>query len=173
MGVENVVASDVKASRQVRGLETPGLNLRLKYAAAIIPHTLVQQLTHSLIDLFIHPLTQMLDSGPWVYLDVTDKDSMARIAMEHGVTHVVHLATLLSGALSVGCWQVVAGAWKVSIHALLILRQGAWHGTSRASHASHRAGSAAGAELCHGHALMLRSRGRAQPPASTEGQHCG
>jgi hypothetical protein len=40
----------------------------------------------------------MLEAGPFVYLDVTDKDALARIAIEYGVSHVVHLATLLSGA---------------------------------------------------------------------------
>mmetsp|Transcript_20056 Transcript_20056/g.50872 ORF Transcript_20056/g.50872 Transcript_20056/m.50872 type:complete len:495 (-) Transcript_20056:1265-2749(-) len=54
VGVENVVASDVKTNRQ------------------------------------------LLEAGPFVYLDVCDRDSLARIAIEHGVTHVIHLATLLS-----------------------------------------------------------------------------
>lgn len=34
--------------------------------------------------------------GPFIYCDVTDKDSLARIVLESRITHVVHLATLLS-----------------------------------------------------------------------------
>ncbi|KAF6266777.1 hypothetical protein COO60DRAFT_1632820 [Scenedesmus sp. NREL 46B-D3] len=56
VGVDNVVASDVKTSRK------------------------------------------LLDSGPFSYCDVQDKDNMARIILENGITHVVHFATLLSGA---------------------------------------------------------------------------
>ena len=40
---------------------------------------------------------KMLDSGPFHYCDVQDKDNMARLMLENGITHVVHLATLLSG----------------------------------------------------------------------------
>ncbi|KAJ9515908.1 hypothetical protein QJQ45_016909 [Haematococcus lacustris] len=39
----------------------------------------------------------MLESGPFVYLDVLDKDNLARVTIEHGITHIIHLATLLSG----------------------------------------------------------------------------
>jgi len=35
-------------------------------------------------------------SGPFVYSDVQDSDSMARIVLENGVTHIIHLASLLS-----------------------------------------------------------------------------
>jgi threonine 3-dehydrogenase len=35
-------------------------------------------------------------SGPFTYCDVTDKDNLARIVLENGITHVIHLATLLS-----------------------------------------------------------------------------
>lgn len=38
----------------------------------------------------------MLEGGPFAYLDVQDHDNMARIVLENGVTHIVHLATLLS-----------------------------------------------------------------------------
>eukprot|EP00879_Flechtneria_rotunda_P005329 GHRR01005616.1.p1 GENE.GHRR01005616.1~~GHRR01005616.1.p1 ORF type:complete len:328 (+),score=105.19 GHRR01005616.1:1390-2373(+) len=38
----------------------------------------------------------MLESGPFSYCDVLDKDNMARIILENGITHVIHLATLLS-----------------------------------------------------------------------------
>jgi hypothetical protein len=31
------------------------------------------------------------------YCDVLDKDNMARIILENGITHVIHFATLLSG----------------------------------------------------------------------------
>lgn len=55
VGVDNVVASDVRTSRR------------------------------------------LLESGPFSYCDVLDKDNMARIILENGVTHVIHLATLLSG----------------------------------------------------------------------------
>jgi hypothetical protein len=56
---------------------------------------------------------RLLDSGPFSYCDVLDKDALARIILENGVTHVLHLATLLSGALSSVCccqpWQEVTG----------------------------------------------------------------
>lgn len=39
---------------------------------------------------------ELLDSGPFVYCDVQDKDNLARIVLENGVSYVVHLATLLS-----------------------------------------------------------------------------
>ncbi|CAD7695020.1 unnamed protein product [Ostreobium quekettii] len=39
---------------------------------------------------------ELLDSGPFVYCDVQDKDNLARIVLENGVSHIVHLATLLS-----------------------------------------------------------------------------
>lgn len=35
-------------------------------------------------------------SGPFIYCDVTDKDSLARIVLEYRITTVVHLASLLS-----------------------------------------------------------------------------
>lgn len=54
LGVENVIASDVKTS--------PG----------------------------------MLRDGPFVYLDVQDKDNLTRVALENGVNYIAHLATLLS-----------------------------------------------------------------------------
>ena len=38
----------------------------------------------------------MLDSGPFNYLDVTQYDQLARVVLEHGVDHIVHLAALLS-----------------------------------------------------------------------------
>lgn len=44
---------------------------------------------------------RLLESGPFSYCDVMDKDNMARIILENGITHVVHLATLLSGRLEV------------------------------------------------------------------------
>lgn len=54
VGVDNVIASDVRTSRR------------------------------------------LLESGPFSYCDVLDKDNMARIILENGITHVIHLATLLS-----------------------------------------------------------------------------
>lgn len=42
---------------------------------------------------------RLLESGPFSYCDVMDKDNMARIILENGITHVLHLATLLSGQL--------------------------------------------------------------------------
>lgn len=39
---------------------------------------------------------QLAPGGPFAYLDVTDRDSLARLVLEHDVTHIVHLATLLS-----------------------------------------------------------------------------
>lgn len=37
-----------------------------------------------------------LDSGPFVYADVQDFDSLARIVLEHGIDYVIHLASILS-----------------------------------------------------------------------------
>lgn len=34
--------------------------------------------------------------GPFAYCDVTDKESIARLVVEHRITHIMHLATLLS-----------------------------------------------------------------------------
>eukprot|EP00951_Prasinocladus_malaysianus_P005528 scaffold39133_cov33-Prasinocladus_malaysianus.AAC.1 len=39
----------------------------------------------------------LAEDGPFVYCDVQDKDNLARIMLENGITTVVHLATLLSG----------------------------------------------------------------------------
>ena len=39
----------------------------------------------------------LAEEGPFVYCDVQDKDNLARILLENGITTVVHLATLLSG----------------------------------------------------------------------------
>eukprot|EP00850_Spirogloea_muscicola_P012418 SM000080S22933 [mRNA] locus=s80:210523:213393:+ [translate_table: standard] len=39
---------------------------------------------------------EFTDSGPFVYADVQDYDGLARVVLEHGVDHVIHLATLLS-----------------------------------------------------------------------------
>jgi UDP-glucose 4-epimerase len=38
----------------------------------------------------------LASNGPFIYCDVTDKDSLARIVLENGITHIIHLATLLS-----------------------------------------------------------------------------
>eukprot|EP00897_Mesotaenium_endlicherianum_P007830 jgi/Mesen1/7075/ME000369S06398 len=37
-----------------------------------------------------------LESGPFVYADVQDYDSLARIVLEHGIDYIIHLASLLS-----------------------------------------------------------------------------
>lgn len=34
--------------------------------------------------------------GPFAYCDVTDKESISRLVVEHRITHIMHLATLLS-----------------------------------------------------------------------------
>lgn len=34
--------------------------------------------------------------GPFAYCDVTDRDSLSRLVVEHRITHVLHLASLLS-----------------------------------------------------------------------------
>lgn len=38
----------------------------------------------------------MHSDSPLIYCDVTDKDNLSRIVLENRITHVVHLATLLS-----------------------------------------------------------------------------
>eukprot|EP00195_Chlamydomonas_chlamydogama_P007433 CAMPEP_0202903882 /NCGR_PEP_ID=MMETSP1392-20130828/26889_1 /ASSEMBLY_ACC=CAM_ASM_000868 /TAXON_ID=225041 /ORGANISM="Chlamydomonas chlamydogama, Strain SAG 11-48b" /LENGTH=329 /DNA_ID=CAMNT_0049591241 /DNA_START=391 /DNA_END=1380 /DNA_ORIENTATION=- len=38
----------------------------------------------------------MLREGPFVYLDIQDKDGLTRVVLENGVNYIVHLATLLS-----------------------------------------------------------------------------
>ena len=35
-------------------------------------------------------------TGPFAYCDVTDKESIARLVVENRITHIMHLATLLS-----------------------------------------------------------------------------
>jgi threonine 3-dehydrogenase len=72
--------------------------------------------------------------GPFAYCDVTDKDNIARLVVEHRITHIMHLATLLSAvgernpqlALRVnnlGIQNVleVAAAHNVSVRLLTIL----------------------------------------------------
>ncbi len=39
---------------------------------------------------------EMVDAGPFNYLDVTQYEQLARVVLENGVTHIVHLAALLS-----------------------------------------------------------------------------
>jgi threonine 3-dehydrogenase len=71
----------------------------------------------------------LADAGPFIYCDVTDKDNMARIVLESRITHVVHLATLLSAigernpqlALKVNTLGIqnildVAATSKLSVH---------------------------------------------------------
>ena len=40
---------------------------------------------------------ECLESGPFVHADVQDYQSLARIVLEHGIDHIIHLASLLSG----------------------------------------------------------------------------
>ena len=47
---------------------------------------------------------EYLESGPFVYADVQDYESLARIVLEHGIDHIIHLASLLSGETN--CCQV-------------------------------------------------------------------
>jgi threonine 3-dehydrogenase len=42
------------------------------------------------------PSRTYLESGPFSYVDVTDKDQMARVILENGIDTVVHLASMLS-----------------------------------------------------------------------------
>ncbi|WIA29043.1 hypothetical protein OEZ86_011557 [Tetradesmus obliquus] len=85
VGVDNVVASDVRTSRK------------------------------------------LLDSGPFSYCDVLDKDNMARIILENGITHVVHFATLLSAIGE----RNPALALKVNTHGIQnVLDLAAAHGLS-------------------------------------------
>ena len=39
---------------------------------------------------------ELSNAGPFVYCDVTEKDGLARIVLENNITHIIHLATLLS-----------------------------------------------------------------------------
>lgn len=38
----------------------------------------------------------LIREGPFLYLDIQDKDNLTRVVLENGVTHIAHLATLLS-----------------------------------------------------------------------------
>lgn len=42
------------------------------------------------------PPRSFLESGPFQYLDVSDRDQMARVILENGVDTVIHMAALLS-----------------------------------------------------------------------------
>ncbi|GMH35933.1 hypothetical protein BSKO_03801 [Bryopsis sp. KO-2023] len=64
--------------------------------AELVPLLRERAGTENVIASDVRPNRDMMDRGPFVYCDVQDKDSLARIILENGVTDVVHLATLLS-----------------------------------------------------------------------------
>ncbi len=54
-------------------------------------------------------------SGPFAYLDVTDRDALQAILVEKGITHVVHLASLLSGEPGVAVPAQSCGGCDVTV----------------------------------------------------------
>jgi len=64
--------------------------------AELVPYLRARLGTENVIASDVKTNPGMLRDGPFMYLDVQDKDNLTRVVLENGVNCVAHLATLLS-----------------------------------------------------------------------------